>query len=128
MRWCAGIVNHGAYDDLERCLAGLARQGCPSTAIAVYDAGEGPEQFETMRLAHPEILVEIGANRDYAGSANRVVDRLLDAVEGIDFVLVLNPDVELEADYARRLIEEMANRPPVAIATGGLLPGRAFRR
>ena len=77
MRWCAGIVNHGSYDDLERCLAALARQTCLPAAIVVYDTGDSPDQFEVARLAHPEAVFEMGPNRGYAGGANQVVDRIV---------------------------------------------------
>ena len=33
-RWCAGIVNHGNYDDLEACLASLSRQSLPRARSA----------------------------------------------------------------------------------------------
>jgi GT2 family glycosyltransferase len=120
-RWCAGIVNHGSYDDLESCLAGLARQSHSPSAIAVYDTGELPARFEALRVAHPDIAFEMGPNRGYAGGANRVVDRLMENAEPVDFMLVLNPDVELEPDYAGRLIDGMASQPRVAIGTGKLL-------
>ncbi len=119
--WCAGIVNHGSYDDLESCLAGLARQSHSPSAIAVYDTGELPARFETLRHAHPDIAFEMGPNRGYAGGANRVLDRLVGNAEPVDFVLVLNPDVELEPDYSGRLIDGMTSRPRVAIGTGKLL-------
>jgi GT2 family glycosyltransferase len=121
MRWCAGIVNHGSYDDLEHCLAGLARQVHLPAAIVVYDTGEAPDQFEVARLAHPEAAFEMGPNRGYAGGANQVVDRLVETVEGVDFILLLNPDVELEPAYASRLIAAMLNSSRVAIGTGKLL-------
>jgi GT2 family glycosyltransferase len=121
MRWCAGIVNHGSFDDLERCLAALTRQALSPSAIAVYDTGQSPDRFESLRSAHRDVIFEMGANRGYAGGANFVVDRLIEAVEPVDFILVLNPDVELEPEYAGRLIEGMTNRPSVAIGTGKLL-------
>ena len=121
MRWCAGIVNHGSYDDLERCLAALARQNCLPSAIAVYDTGECPEQFEITRLSHPDIVFEMGPNRGYSGGANQLVNQLLETVESVDFILLLNPDVELEPEYASRLIAAMLELPRVAIGTGKLL-------
>jgi len=121
MRWCAGIVNHGSYDDLERCLAGLAQQVYPPAAIAVYDTGECPDQFEAARSAHPEAAFEMGPNRGYAGGANQVVNRLVKTVESVDFILLLNPDVELESEYASRLTSAMLKHPRIAIGTGKLL-------
>jgi len=121
MRWGAGIVNHGTYDDLERCLSALARQIPAPAAIAIYDTGERPDRFEALQLAHPNVHFEMGPNRGYAGGANRVVDRLMNGVRPVDFVLLLNPDVEVETDYAGRLTREMIDRPRVAISTGKLL-------
>jgi GT2 family glycosyltransferase len=121
MRWCAGIVNHGSYDDLERCLAGLARQVHLPAAIAVYDTGQCPDRFEAARLAHPDVIFEIGPNLGYAGGANHVVGRLAETLGAVDFILVLNPDVELETRYASCLISAMVDAPRVAIGTGKLL-------
>jgi GT2 family glycosyltransferase len=120
-RWGAGIVNHGSYDELDRCLKSLARQSLPAEAIAVYDTGEDPARFEAERAAHPELLFESGPNRGYAGGANRVVERLTNEVPALDYILVLNPDVELDPDFSVRLIESIDCRPRVAIATGKLL-------
>jgi len=120
-RWSAGIVNHGSYDELEVCLATLARQDVTPVSIAVYDTGEDPQRLEGLRRAHPGVDFELGPNRGYAGGANRVVERLRPSAASIEFVLLLNPDVELEPDFADRLIEAMVARPRVAIATGKLL-------
>jgi len=133
-RWSAGIVNHGSYDDLELCLASLARQEVMPVSIAVYDTGEDPQRLEDLRRGHPGVDFELGPNRGYAGGGNRVVDRILSCgardggvrdgeagTESIGFVLLLNPDVELEPDFSARLIAEMVARPGVAIATGKLL-------
>jgi GT2 family glycosyltransferase len=121
MRWCAGIVNHGSYDDLERCLAALGDQTLRPEAIAVYDTGEDPARFESIRRAHPDVAFERGPNRGYAGGSNRVIDQLIEIAAPFDFTLLLNPDVEPDPDYASRLIDEMTRRSAVAIATGKLL-------
>lgn len=120
-RWGAGIVNHGSYDELERCLESLARQSLPAAAIAVYDTGQDPVRFVSGRAAHPEILFEQGPNRGYAGGANRVVERLTREAAPLDYLLVLNPDVELDPDFSVRLIEGIDRHPRVAIASGKLL-------
>jgi len=121
MRWCAGIVNHGSYDDLEGCLASLAKQTRGAAAVSVYDTGEDPDRFEALRLGHPDVMFESGPNLGYAGGANRVIAQLLESAKPVDFVLVMNPDVELEADHAERLCDAMADDPGVAIGSGKLL-------
>ena len=121
VRWGAGIVNHGSYDDLDRCLDSLAHQSLPASAIAIYDTGQLPRRFEEVRAAHPEFLLESGPNRGYAGGGNRVVERLASEAKPLDYILVLNPDVELDSDFSARLIEGIERHPRVAIATGKLL-------
>jgi GT2 family glycosyltransferase len=54
----------------------------------------------------------------YAAGANRVIDELHGDV---DFVLVLNPDVILDATFAEELLGATSAHPDVAIATGKLV-------
>ncbi len=117
-RWAAGIVNHGSFDELERCLASLDRQTWPPERVFVWDTGEDPSRLRALADAHPGVRFESGWNLGYAGGANRVVEALRPLA---DFVLVLNPDVELDAPFAERLITSAAADPRVALATGKLL-------
>ncbi|MCP4903798.1 MAG: glycosyltransferase family 2 protein [bacterium] len=121
--WGAGIVNHGSYDDLKRCLTSLEKQSLPPAAIVVYDTGISRERVATLQRDHVRADFEVGANLGYAAGANRVIHRLRAASGGgvLDFVLVLNPDIELEADYAESLISSVSDSPRVAIATGKLI-------
>ena len=118
--WGAGIVNHGGYEDLENCLESLARQSHPPAHVVVYDTGVDPARYETQQQAHPELSFMSGPNVGYAGGANRVVDRLRREGEPA-FILLLNPDVTLDRDFAERLIASIVDAPRVAIATGKLL-------
>jgi GT2 family glycosyltransferase len=117
-RWAAGIVNHGSYDELERCLASLDRQSWLPERIFVWDTGADPARLRALAAARPHVRFEPGTNVGYAGGANRVVEALRAVAE---FVLVLNPDVELDAVFAERLIASAAADPRVALATGKLL-------
>jgi len=118
--WGAGIVNHGGYDDLERCLDSLAGQSHPPAYVVVYDTGVDPTRFVVQSGAHPSVTFEMGPNVGYAGGANRVVERLREKAE-LAFVLVLNSDVMLDGGFAERLIGSVVDAPQVAIATGKLL-------
>lgn len=127
--WGAGIVNHGSYDDLERCLDALRRQTLPAHRIAVYDTGVDPARFESILRTYSEVRGSSGSNLGYAGGANRVVEALRAPVEAggepIAFVLVMNPDVVLDSDFAEVLAAATSEQARVAIATGKLLrPGR----
>ncbi len=119
--WSAGIVHHGALDDLEACLRSIAVQTRPPRAVAVWDTGVDPEALARLAVRHPEVRFEGGTNEGYAGGANRVIASLTGGSTPPDFVLLLNPDVILDADFAERLLEEIARRPAVAVASGKLL-------
>jgi GT2 family glycosyltransferase len=119
--WSAGIVNHGSYDDLEKCLTSLSRQVHPPIAVAVYDTGRDRGKFEALRAAHPRVDFEIGPNRGYAGGANEVLARTTSTTPHPSFCLILNPDVELDTEFSERLVDAMNAHPEVAIAAGKLL-------
>jgi GT2 family glycosyltransferase len=125
--WGAGIINHGSYEELEGCLASLARQTFEPVGVFVYDTGVDSERFTAICSAHPDVSGEAGTNVGYAGGANRVVARMRGLVDGPnqtvqpDYLLILNPDIELDDDFAERLIESVSRDPAIAIATGKLL-------
>jgi GT2 family glycosyltransferase len=125
--YAAGIVHYGADPGLGPCLASLRAQSLPPTVIVVVDhdpPGEASPARDAIRKAFPEVEWIHAPNGGYAAGANRVVARARAAAPGIGFVLVLNPDVELEPDFARETIGAMAGRPEVALGSGKLLrPG-----
>ncbi len=121
--WAAGIVNHGSFEDLERCLASIARQSLAPQDVSVWDTGEDAAAIARLAQRHPAVHFDGGTNEGYAGGANRVV-RALRARAGDappDFVLLLNPDVVLDGDFAETLLAAVASDPAVALATGKLL-------
>ena len=124
--WSAGVVNHGSFEDLEVCLAAIAAQTHPPREVAVWDTGENPAAIQRLAARHPAVRFEGGTNEGYAGGANRVVRTVSgDGGDTPEFVLLLNPDVALDADFAASLIAEVAPEPRIALATGKLLrPGR----
>ena len=46
--WAAGIINHGSYAELERCLTSLRAQTHPPSTIRVLDTGVDPEQYQAL--------------------------------------------------------------------------------
>lgn len=120
--WAVGIVNHGSYRDLAGCLDSVARQTCPPRRVYVWDTGVDPAALDELAKAHPGVSFEHGSNRGFAGGGNRAVATLRQDAE---FVLILNPDVVLDADFAEKLLYSVEAEPDVAIAGGKLLrPGR----
>ncbi len=128
MRDCyvAGIINHGAYDDVERCLASLQAQSCAPRAVYVVDTGVSPTRFAALQGAHADVDFEMRENRGWGAGVNRVLARTEAEHASAEFVLLLNPDIELDPAFAAVLVAAMDAAPDVALASGKLLrPGRA---
>lgn len=122
--WSAGIVNHGSFSDLDACLSSLERQSWAPEQIVVWDTGIDPEALGEVETRHADADFFRGTNEGYAGGANRVVAALT-LETAPDYVLVLNPDVELDDDFGEKLVGAVQERPKTAIASGKLLrPGR----
>ena len=122
--YAVGIVHHRSYADLERCLASVKAQSVSPSAVLVVDAAPDPELLEAARGRHPEVAFEGVMNRGYAAGANRLLERVAADRPEAGFVLLLNPDVELEPGFAENLLAAMGEAPEAAIGTGKLLrPG-----
>jgi GT2 family glycosyltransferase len=117
--YAAGIVHYHAYAHLDACLRSLSAQTLPPRCVVVVDNDGEAASAERARTAHPEVIWLPETNRGFPPAANRILALAREA--GVDFCLVLNPDVELEPDFARVLLDEMRRRPDVALAGGKLL-------
>jgi GT2 family glycosyltransferase len=117
----AGIVHHDAWDDLERCLVSVAGQSAPPVAVQVVDTGTDRAQFDAARARHSDVHFELRPNRGYGAGANRILAEVARTRPDTEFVLILNPDVELEPGFAESLLSAVRVRPRVAIASGKLL-------
>lgn len=126
-QYVAGIVHFGADPGLERCLASLRAQSQRPMHLVVVDhdpCEPGDERRATLARAYPEVEWVHAPNGGYAAGANRVIELALSRVPELDSILVLNPDVELEPEFAAALLDELNRRPEVALASGKLLrPG-----
>ena len=117
--YSAGVVHHDSIGDLERCLLSLQAQSATPRRITVIDHGRRPEELERLRNRFRDVRFRTTTNEGYSGGANRIVR---DAEEHRDdFVLILNPDVVLDPDFARILVDAMSARPQVVVASGKLL-------
>ncbi|MBK7950066.1 MAG: glycosyltransferase family 2 protein [Deltaproteobacteria bacterium] len=123
----AGIVHYGSDPGLAQCLASLRAQTVRPARIVVidHDAADPSDPRRTaLQAGFPEVDWIHAPNGGYAAGANRVVEQVLGHDPQLEFVLILNPDVELEAEFAARILAELDSRPEVALASGKLLrPG-----
>ena len=119
--YAVGIVHYHAYDDLERCLAHVEAQSLLPSCVVVVDNDSDPTSLAEARSRRPGVVFEPLSNRGFAPAANAILERVGKLAEGTEFCLILNPDVELEADFGENLLRELATDADVAIGCGKLL-------
>jgi len=117
--YAAGVINYRSYDDVARCLAALRQQTLAPSGVVVVDVDPPADSRPEMPDEAGVLWVEM-PNRGFAGGANRALEALAKTTAA-DFVLLLNPDVCLEPDFAERLVEAAGERERVAVAGGKLL-------
>jgi GT2 family glycosyltransferase len=132
--WAVGIVHYESWDDLEACLAALARQRVAAVRVRVYDVDAGPtasdavkrsERRRALAAAHPDVEWLDGPNIGFAAAANALLRAEAGAARAADWQMILNADVELDADHLETLSRSFRQHADVAIAGGKLLrPGR----
>jgi GT2 family glycosyltransferase len=124
-RYVAGIVNHGSYEDLARCLASLSQQDTRPEAVFVVDTGVDPSRLQALVGEYATVGFEVRANLGWGAGVNRILARVDDEYPSVPYVLLLNPDIELDPDFAAVLLDALEADPRVALASGKLLrPGR----
>ncbi len=111
------IVNYRTPGDLCRLLDSLAENppGGPWEAIVV-DNDSRDDSVERVRAAYPHVrLIESGANTGFAGGVNQGL-----AEARGDFLLLLNPDIEVHAGSIDRLREFLEANPQAGLCASRL--------
>jgi GT2 family glycosyltransferase len=121
MSYAVAVVNYRSYQDLRCCLKSVEQQSRSPAQVWVADADADPRQLEAARAAFPRVHWDPHRNCGFGAGANRILQRIRSENPEIDFVLILNPDVELDAEYAEVLLRAMEGNPDVALASGKLL-------
>ncbi|MBW7460186.1 glycosyltransferase, partial [Paenibacillus sepulcri] len=104
------IVTYNSASDIQRCIQAVLQQSHPVAGIVVVDNASTDNTCDIVR-GFQESTVRLVANRDNVGFAagqNQAI-RQTDS----DYVLVLNPDVELGTDYIACIVEFMEQHPEV---------------
>ncbi|MEC0093588.1 glycosyltransferase family 2 protein [Paenibacillus macquariensis] len=115
------IVTYNSADDIARCLQAVEAQTYPISQIIVVDNASSDctvEQVESQShlITDQLLLVRNQANVGFAPAHNQAI-----TLSSTDYILVLNPDVTLNPDYIKLLIEVMQERADIGSATGKLL-------
>lgn len=103
------VVNYGTHELLSTSLARLS-EGMPDAAVVVVDNHHSFRERAAIRelcATHSWTLVEQDANLGFGAGMNAGVRRA--HRDGRDLTLLLNPDVQVEADVVRGLAEACAS-------------------
>lgn len=123
-QYSVGIVNYKTYDDVRRCVASVKRQSHSATTIVLIDGDSDSDQLSSLQSEFPGLICETRPNDGFAAGANRALARLHVESPDAEFMLLMNPDVELAPDFAERMLEGMTRHPSAGLASGKLLrPG-----
>jgi N-acetylglucosaminyl-diphospho-decaprenol L-rhamnosyltransferase len=118
------IVAHDAGDLLECAVASVEHQVAPGRVVVV-DAGSTDCSVSALAVSHPAARIIPVANNGFAASNNVGI-----AATSGEFVLLLNPDAELDERALSPLVSRMLSTRPAAIVAprvtdldGGVQPG-----
>ena len=103
------VVTYNSAEVIERCL-----DSCAHLPVVVVDNASADNTLDLVRRRAGVKLIANAINRGFGGAANQ-------GVEGLDseFILLLNPDVELRSSIAP--LEEACSREGAGLAGGRLL-------
>lgn len=104
----AVVVNYNARDVLLKCVQSLRADGVGTVVVVDNDSRDG--SGEALAAADPEARwVPTGANLGFGAAANRGV-----ATVATPYVLILNPDVEIEPGTVKALVDALERDPALA--------------
>lgn len=110
------IVTYNSANDIEACLIAVKNQTWPAIDIAIVDNASRDNTVEIVSSMIGETRVFRNENNTgFAAGQNLAI-----AQSNSPYVLVLNPDVVLERDYVRKLVERAESDSSIGSATGCL--------
>jgi O-antigen biosynthesis protein len=109
--WDAIIVNFNGELFLDACLRALTRVQIPPQRILVVDNASTDDSINELTAWPQAEIIRLTNNRGYAGGANRGMQ-----VSDAPITVLLNPDVELDPDYGRNLVQVFSRDARVGAA------------
>ena len=110
----AVVVSYNVADLLVRCVASLRADGVER--IVVVDNASADRSVAAIRAADPGVeVLALSENLGYGAGANRGVARTDEP-----FVLVMNPDVEVEPGSTKVLLDALAADPGLGVVGPGI--------
>jgi hypothetical protein len=108
------VLNWNGLQDTLECLASLREVRYDDFEVLVVDNGSEDGSEEVLRERLPDLpLLQTGANLGFAGGNNAGIRWALE--RGADYVLLLNNDTVVDADFLAPLVAEAERAPEVGI-------------
>lgn len=112
------VINFNGARFLPSCLNSLSAQTYSSLRLLVIDNGSQDESLAVIS-SYPQVELIVNAiNNGYAGAADQACH--LARERGVEFLMLLNPDIVFAPDYIERVLQVFQSRPKVASAQGKL--------
>lgn len=119
------IVTYNSESEIVQCLESIKQQSYPISNILVVDNQSTDDTVNCLKTCpfYQDItLAENKVNNGFAGGHNQAFLQT-----DSDYVLVLNPDVELHPDYVYHLVEVLEKNPQTGAVTGKLFRDQEHR-
>jgi len=111
------FVNYNGAQFLESLFASIRSQTYPLAEVFFFDNASTDNSVELARLNYPKAnVIRFDRNTGYSYPVNEGIRR-----SGGDYVLILNVDLVLEANFVEELIHALERNPTAGWASGKLL-------
>lgn len=118
------IVTYHSAADISACLDAVLAQTYAVAEIVVVDNGSGDETVSVLQTYQEKItLIRNSNNAGFTGAHEQALSYQAD----VDYVLMLNPDVTLAADFIERIVHVLDADDTIGMATGKLYQSRQSR-
>ncbi|HBG46739.1 MAG TPA: glycosyltransferase family 2 protein [Deltaproteobacteria bacterium] len=109
------LLNWNGLKDTSECLESLEKAACPGLEIIVVDNGSTDGSLEALkkRFGAAVRFIENRTNLGFAGGCNAGLRQALS--EGAEYVILLNNDTVVDADFARELLKAAETEPEAGI-------------
>lgn len=111
------ILNYNTSEDCQKCISYIKQQQEIEATIIVIDNCSSKEEFEKLsKLCADSDITIIRSNENRGYSAGNNIGLRYAAERGFEYVMILNPDVELfQHDYLEKMVAKMESDNKIAV-------------